>query len=96
CAAPPNLTFALLAKGYQHLTEFPVGDTVRYDCQPGYTRNPRVPAMLTCLANHTWSQALEFCQRKECKYPETPQNGRVVVLTDLLFGSSVSYTCEEG
>lgn len=33
---------------------------------------------------------------KQCKYPETPKNGRVVVLTNLLFKSVVSHTCEEG
>ncbi|NXN98942.1 DAF1 protein, partial [Rhinopomastus cyanomelas] len=96
CAAPPNFTFAVPAKGYQHLTEFPVGSTVRYSCQPGYTRHPGVPPTLTCLPSRMWSEALAFCTRKKCKHPEAPPNGRVLVLTDLLFGSSVSHTCEEG
>ncbi|NXC21585.1 DAF factor, partial [Corythaeola cristata] len=96
CGAPPNLTFAELTEEYKNLTEFAVGDTVRYSCQPGYMRHPRASPTLTCLENHTWSEALAFCKRKQCKYPETPKNGRVVVLTDLLFGSTVSHTCEEG
>ncbi|XP_042655840.1 complement receptor type 1 isoform X2 [Tyto alba] len=96
CGAPPNLTFAELTKEYKNLTEFAVGDTVRYSCQPGYVRQPGASPALTCLKNHTWSEALAFCKRKQCKYPETPKNGRVVVLTDLLFGSTVSHTCEEG
>ncbi|NXO50204.1 DAF factor, partial [Aramus guarauna] len=96
CGAPPNLTFAELIKEYKNLTEFSVGDTVRYHCQPGYMRHPSITPTLMCLKNHTWSEALPFCKRKQCKYPETPKNGRVVVLTDLLFGSTVSYTCEEG
>ncbi|KAK4809250.1 hypothetical protein QYF61_016064 [Mycteria americana] len=96
CGAPPNLTFAELTEEYKNLMEFPVGDTVRYSCQPGYMKHPGLPPTLTCLKNHTWSEALAFCKRKQCKYPETPKNGRVVVLTDLLFGSTVNYTCEEG
>ncbi|KFP27464.1 Complement decay-accelerating factor transmembrane isoform, partial [Colius striatus] len=95
CGTPPNLTFAELTKEYRNLSEFPVGATVRYRCQPGYTRHPRVPPNLTCLTNQTWSEVIEFCKRKQCKYPETPKNGRVV-LTDLLFGSTLSYMCEEG
>ncbi|NWI48252.1 DAF factor, partial [Picathartes gymnocephalus] len=96
CGAPPNLTFAELSKEYRNQLEFAVGDTVRYSCRPGHSRRPRVPQTLTCLPNHTWSEALEFCKRKKCSYPETPRNGRVVVLTDLLFGSTVSHTCDEG
>ncbi|XP_065554657.1 complement receptor type 2-like isoform X1 [Lathamus discolor] len=96
CGPPPNLTFAELTEEYRNLTEFPVGDTVRYRCPLGYMKHPGVSPTLTCLQNYTWSEALEFCKRKQCKYPETPKNGRVVVLTDLLFGSTVSYTCKEG
>ncbi|XP_035755821.1 complement receptor type 2 [Egretta garzetta] len=96
CGAPPNFTFAELTEEYRNVMEFPVGDTVQYSCQPGYMRHPGVPSTLTCLQNHTWSEALAFCERKQCKYPETPKNGRVVVLTNLLFKSVVSHTCEEG
>ncbi|NXG78938.1 DAF factor, partial [Baryphthengus martii] len=96
CGAPPNFTFAVLSEKYKTLTEFPVGDTVQYTCQPGYVRHSRAPATLTCLQNYTWSEGRAFCKRKQCKSPETPANGRVVVLTDLLFGSTVRYTCEEG
>ncbi|XP_053943634.1 complement receptor type 2 isoform X3 [Cuculus canorus] len=96
CGSPPNLTFAELSEEYQNLTEFAVGETVRYKCQPGYTRHSRIPSTLTCLKNHSWSEALAFCQRKRCKHPERPKNGRVVVLTDLHFGSTVNHTCDEG
>ncbi|NXU76097.1 DAF factor, partial [Oreotrochilus melanogaster] len=96
CGAPPNLTFAELAAGYRNQREFPVGDTVRYSCHPGYMKRPGLPSTLRCLKNHTWSEAPEFCQRKECKFPEAPKNGRVVVLTNQLFGAVVSHTCDEG
>uniref|UniRef100_A0A8B9PMP3 Sushi domain-containing protein n=1 Tax=Apteryx owenii TaxID=8824 RepID=A0A8B9PMP3_APTOW len=96
CAAPPGLHFAELTEEYKNQTEFSVGDTVKYTCQPGYMRHPGIPPTVTCLKNQTWSEALEFCKRKQCKYPEAPKNGRVVILTDLLFGSAVNHTCEEG
>ncbi|NXC41363.1 DAF1 protein, partial [Penelope pileata] len=96
CGAPPSLSFAKLAAEHRNLSVFPVGRTVRYVCLPGFMRHPSVPPALTCLRNHTWSEARAFCKRKECNYPEAPQNGRVVVLTDLLLGSIVSYACEEG
>ncbi|NXV39874.1 DAF factor, partial [Rissa tridactyla] len=95
CGAPPNLTFAQLTEEFKNLTEFPVGDTVRYSCQPGYMRHPGMFPTLTCLKNHTWSEALAFCKRKQCKYPEAPKNGRVILI-DLLFGSTMSYMCDEG
>ncbi|XP_071884742.1 complement receptor type 1 [Anas platyrhynchos] len=96
CGAPPRLSFAELTEEHRNQTAFPVGKTVRYACRPGYSRHPTVPPALTCLSNHTWSEARAFCKRKQCRYPEAPKNGRVVVLTDLLFGSIVNYTCEEG
>ncbi|NXP79866.1 DAF factor, partial [Ramphastos sulfuratus] len=96
CGAPPNLTFAELTEKYKNLSKFLVGDTVRYSCQLGYVKHPGVTPTLTCLQNRTWSAARAFCQRKKCKYPEAPKNGRVVVLTDLFLGSMVSYSCEEG
>ncbi|XP_064354066.1 complement receptor type 1 isoform X2 [Dromaius novaehollandiae] len=96
CAAPPGLRFAELTEEYKNQREFSVGDTVQYTCQPGYMRHPGIPPTVTCLKNQTWSEALEFCKRKQCKYPEVPKNGRVVILTDLLFGSAVNHTCEEG
>ncbi|XP_074019626.1 complement receptor type 1 [Numenius arquata] len=95
CGAPPNLIFAELTKAHKNLTAFRAGDTVRYSCRPGYARHPGASPTLTCLQNHTWSEALAFCKRKQCKYPEAPKNGRVI-LADLLFGSIVSYTCDEG
>uniref|UniRef100_A0A663MDK8 Sushi domain-containing protein n=1 Tax=Athene cunicularia TaxID=194338 RepID=A0A663MDK8_ATHCN len=62
CGTPPNLAFAELSKEYKNLTEFAVGATVRYSCQLGYMRHPGIPPTLTCLKNHTWSEALAFCK----------------------------------
>lgn len=43
-------------------------------------------------ANGGWHPLLG----KQCANPGDPENGRAVVLTDLLFGSKVNYTCDKG
>uniref|UniRef100_A0A663F9D4 Sushi domain-containing protein n=1 Tax=Aquila chrysaetos chrysaetos TaxID=223781 RepID=A0A663F9D4_AQUCH len=96
CNAPTRLVFAELKKPYSNQTVFPVGSTVEYVCQPGYAQHLGMSPAITCLRNRTWSGALEFCKRKQCANPGDPENGRAVVLTDLLFGSKVNYTCDKG
>ncbi|KAF1651765.1 hypothetical protein FQA23_0003049, partial [Aptenodytes patagonicus] len=96
CNAPTRLAFAELKEPYSNQTIFPVGRKVEYVCRPGYTWHPGMPPAITCLRNRTWSAALEFCKRKQCANLGDPENGRAVVLTDLLFGSKVNYTCDEG
>uniref|UniRef100_A0A663MDK6 Sushi domain-containing protein n=1 Tax=Athene cunicularia TaxID=194338 RepID=A0A663MDK6_ATHCN len=94
CNAPTQLEFAELKELYGNQTVFPVGRTVEYVCRPGYAQHPGMPPAITCLRNQTWSAALEFCKRKKCPNPGDPENGRAVVLTDLLFGSK--YYCDRG
>ncbi|NXJ11498.1 DAF factor, partial [Odontophorus gujanensis] len=96
CRAPPRLLFAELKEPYRNQTAFPVGGSVEYMCRPGYARHVGLSPNITCLRNQSWSVALDFCKRKQCANPEDPQNGRAVVLTDLLLGSKVNYTCDEG
>ncbi|NXS45069.1 DAF factor, partial [Balaeniceps rex] len=96
CNAPTRLAFADLKELYSNQTVFPVGRTVEYVCRPGYAQHPGMPLAITCLRNRTWSVALEFCKRKQCANPGDLENGRAVVLTDLLFGSKVNYTCDKG
>ncbi|NXI35385.1 DAF factor, partial [Galbula dea] len=96
CKEPPKLVFAELKEQYRNQSTFAVGRTVEYMCQPGYSQRLGMPPALTCLRNQTWSLALEFCKRKQCANPEDLENGRAVVLTDLLLGSKVNYTCDEG
>ncbi|KAF2976112.1 hypothetical protein EK904_014683 [Melospiza melodia maxima] len=67
---------------------------VNYSCDPGYSL--RGEASIHCTSSGNWSLPLPQCAGKQCRYPEPPRNGRVVVLTDLLFGSTVSHTCDEG
>ncbi|XP_009581704.1 PREDICTED: complement decay-accelerating factor-like, partial [Fulmarus glacialis] len=96
CNAPTRLAFAELKEPYSNQAIFTVGRTVEYVCRPGYAQRLGMPPAITCLRNQTWSAALEFCTRKQCAIPGDLENGRAVVLTDLLFGSKVNYTCDKG
>ncbi|XP_065259499.1 complement receptor type 1 [Emys orbicularis] len=95
CGVPTRLSFAELKSEYKNQSYFPVGKTINYTCRPGYSRQPRMQSTITCLENRTWSEAFEFCKKKSCGHPGEPENGRVII-TDLLFGSTVNFACEEG
>ncbi|KFQ11732.1 DAF factor, partial [Haliaeetus albicilla] len=96
CGAPTRLHFAELNEEHKNEIDFSVGKTVQYTCRPGYTKHPGMSPTITCLESGVWSEALEFCKRKKCSHPGVPVNGKIIFLTDLLFGSTVLYSCEEG
>ncbi|XP_045643738.1 complement decay-accelerating factor isoform X4 [Ursus americanus] len=75
---------------------FPEGSIVEYDCRPGYRRDYSLSGKLTCLQNFTWSKPDEFCKRKSCPNPGDLRNGRVSIPTDILYGASISFSCNEG
>ncbi|NXN15314.1 DAF factor, partial [Indicator maculatus] len=96
CGAPPRLHFAELNKEHRNEVEFSVGKTVQYLCRPGYAKHPGRSPTVTCLESGVWSAALEFCTRQKCSHPGEPMNGKILSLTDVFFGSTVVYGCEEG
>ncbi|XP_053101832.1 complement receptor type 1 [Hemicordylus capensis] len=96
CGPPTRLSFAELADEYKEKPSFPVGSTVKYVCRPGYAKHPGLKASITCLSSQEWSEVQEFCKRKSCGHPSEPENGRLIVPDDLLFGSTINYTCEQG
>ncbi|XP_056671828.1 complement decay-accelerating factor isoform X3 [Monodelphis domestica] len=96
CDVPPLLRFASLKKQFSKQNYFPVGSVVQYECRPGYKRDPSLPAKLTCLQNVVWSNASEFCKRKSCPTPPELLHGHVDIATDILLGSVITYTCNEG
>ncbi|XP_060545538.1 complement receptor type 1 [Pantherophis guttatus] len=96
CGIPIRLDFADLTDAYQKMNSFPVGSLVQYKCNPGYFKHPRVNASSICIRNQVWSEVPEFCIKKSCGHPGEPENGRLIVSGDFLFGSTLSYTCEEG
>nr|XP_042705477.1 complement receptor type 2-like [Chrysemys picta bellii] len=95
CGVPTRLSFAELRNEYKNQNYFPVWNIAKYTCRPGYGRDPQLQPTITCLENGRWSEAREFCKKKSCGHPGEPENGRVII-SDLLFGSTVNFTCEEG
>ncbi|NWV14591.1 DAF factor, partial [Ptilonorhynchus violaceus] len=96
CASPTNLHFAELSEEHRNAIDFSVGKTVQYTCRPGYANVPGMTTTITCLESGVWSEALEFCKRKQCSHPGEPVNGKIISMPDLLFESTVVYGCEEG
>ncbi|XP_059573554.1 complement receptor type 2 [Alligator mississippiensis] len=91
CHLPPNITHAKHSS--QDVEIFPPGVSVNYSCEPGYSLVGE--GWISCTASGAWSLPLPHCEGKSCSYPEEPENG-TAVLTDLLIGSTVNYSCEEG
>ncbi|KAM8999356.1 uncharacterized protein ACOB8E_021524 isoform 3-T3 [Sarcophilus harrisii] len=96
CNVPPSLRFASLKKQFSKQNYFPVGFTVQYECRPGYKRDNSLPAKLTCLQTSMWSNPSEFCKRKSCSTPPDLLHGQVSVTSDILLGSTITFTCNEG
>ncbi|XP_016076072.1 PREDICTED: complement decay-accelerating factor [Miniopterus natalensis] len=96
CDVPTRLRFASLQKIYISQNYFPAGSVVDYECRVGYIRNHSLSSKLTCLQNFTWSIPDEFCTRKSCPDPGKIINGQVIIKTDILFGSSITFSCNPG
>ncbi|XP_023989589.1 complement decay-accelerating factor isoform X2 [Physeter macrocephalus] len=96
CDVPTRLLFASLKKSYTKQNYFPEGSTVEYDCRLGFIRNHSLSGKLTCLQNFTWSKPDEFCKKKSCANPREIKNGHVSITRDLLFGSSIHFSCNTG
>ncbi|XP_044871828.1 complement receptor type 1-like isoform X1 [Mauremys mutica] len=95
CDAPPRLSFAELQDEFKTQTDFPVGTTVRYSCRSGYQKIPGESPTLTCENESVWSVPKEFCRVRSCGHPGDLVNGKIHI-TDLSFGSSITFSCDEG
>ncbi|XP_006834264.1 PREDICTED: complement receptor type 1 [Chrysochloris asiatica] len=92
CQVPVWLPFAKPVTPVNK-TEFPIGTSLMYECRLGFYKKS---FLNTCLDNSTWSIRENVCKRKKCELPPEPRNGIVQIHTDLNFGSTISYTCDEG
>ncbi|XP_023404160.2 complement receptor type 1 isoform X7 [Loxodonta africana] len=92
CQTPKQFPFAKPTTPIDE-SEFPIGTYLDYKCLPGYSGSL---FSITCLENLAWSSAEDACKRKSCGYPPKPSNGMVLINTDIQFGSTINYSCNEG
>ncbi|NXH80666.1 C4BPA protein, partial [Edolisoma coerulescens] len=93
CSQPPRFVFAEPVRAPEQ--SYPVGAVVRYRCRPGYARSGDESPDVTCLANSTWSRKAAFCTGKSCRPPHI-ENGNFYPTTNLVFGTTVTFTCHAG
>ncbi|XP_059573685.1 membrane cofactor protein-like isoform X2 [Alligator mississippiensis] len=96
CGPPDRLPYAELADAFKDQTTFPVNSSVQYVCRPGYRRDPSLEAARICRAGSLWSRPEKFCIAKLCGHPGDLPDGSVRIETDLSFGSTVTFSCNEG
>uniref|UniRef100_A0A7N4NZH0 Sushi domain-containing protein n=1 Tax=Sarcophilus harrisii TaxID=9305 RepID=A0A7N4NZH0_SARHA len=96
CNAPQQFLTMQLNATFINKNYFPINSTVTFVCRPGHTLSKFGQLISTCQENGTWSSVSGSCKKKSCPNPESLDNGRVEILTDILFGSQIEYSCEEG
>uniref|UniRef100_A0A7N4PL07 Sushi domain-containing protein n=1 Tax=Sarcophilus harrisii TaxID=9305 RepID=A0A7N4PL07_SARHA len=96
CNAPQRFLTMQLDATFINKNYFPINSTVTFVCRPGHTLSKFGQLISTCQENGTWSSVSGSCKKKSCPNPESLDNGRVEILTDILFGSQIEYSCEEG
>ncbi|XP_066217945.1 complement receptor type 2 isoform X3 [Saccopteryx leptura] len=92
CKSLPSYPFAK-PKVPSDQSEFAVGTSWEYECLPGYIKKS---FFATCLQTSKWSDAQQYCQRKSCVSPRELLHGSVLTPMGLLFGSTITYSCDEG
>uniref|UniRef100_K9IXH5 Membrane cofactor protein n=1 Tax=Desmodus rotundus TaxID=9430 RepID=K9IXH5_DESRO len=93
CDAPPRFQ-SMRLKDPPKETYHP-GDSVDYQCRPGYMRIvPPLRLSSVCQPDNTWQPLQEACTRKLCPPLGDPVNGQVN--GSFQFGSVAHYSCNEG
>ncbi|ROK35857.1 CUB and sushi domain-containing protein 1 [Anabarilius grahami] len=83
------------ANGIRLGSDFTYGHTVSFQCSPGFTMDADRASTLICTKDRTWNGTKPVCKAIVCGAPPSIPNGQVVG-TDFQWGSSISYTCNQG
>ncbi|XP_023815635.1 CUB and sushi domain-containing protein 2 isoform X1 [Oryzias latipes] len=83
------------ANGVRFGTDFSYNHTVSFQCSPGFTMDADRASTLICTKDRTWNGTKPLCKAIVCGPPPTIPNGQVVG-TDFTWGSSISYSCNQG
>nr|XP_023496558.1 complement receptor type 2 isoform X2 [Equus caballus] len=92
CKFLPRYPFAK-PKIQSDQSEFAVGTSWEYECLPGFIKSS---FFTTCLETSEWSDAQQFCKRKSCMSPRELLHGSVHTPMGIVFGSTITYSCDEG
>ncbi|XP_048214199.1 complement receptor type 2 [Perognathus longimembris pacificus] len=92
CKFLPRYPFAKPNPGSDQ-SEFAVGTTWEYKCLPGFIKKS---FFITCLETSKWSDAQQFCKRKSCSSPQELLHGSVLIPMGTEFGSTITYSCNQG
>ncbi|TKC47615.1 hypothetical protein EI555_012438, partial [Monodon monoceros] len=92
CKFLPRYPFAK-PKIQSDQSEFAVGTTWQYECLPGYVKRS---FFITCLETSKWSDAQPVCKRKSCVSPRELLHGSVLAPRGIVFGSTITYSCDKG
>ncbi|KFQ11767.1 C4b-binding protein alpha chain, partial [Leptosomus discolor] len=90
---PPRFVFAEPPGPLEQ--SYAVGATLTYRCRPGYTAAMGKSPVVTCTPDSTWLANPDFCIGKSCGPPDIA-NGNFNHTVELLFGVTITFTCNSG
>uniref|UniRef100_A0A8C9Y1H6 CUB and Sushi multiple domains 2 n=1 Tax=Sander lucioperca TaxID=283035 RepID=A0A8C9Y1H6_SANLU len=83
------------ANGVRLGNDFTYNHTVSFQCSPGFNMDADRASTLICTKDRTWNGTKPLCKAIVCGPPPIIPNGQVVG-TDFIWGSSISYSCNQG
>uniref|UniRef100_A0A8C2E6P3 CUB and Sushi multiple domains 2 n=1 Tax=Cyprinus carpio TaxID=7962 RepID=A0A8C2E6P3_CYPCA len=83
------------ANGIRLGSDFTYGHTVSFQCSPGFTVDADRASTLICTKDRTWNSTKPVCKAIVCGTPPSIPNGQIVG-SDFQWGSSISYSCNQG
>ncbi|XP_056671846.1 membrane cofactor protein-like isoform X2 [Monodelphis domestica] len=96
CNQPPRYNTMQPDSAFISQNYFPINSTVTFVCRPGHSLIKLGPLLSICQDDGSWSPISESCKKKSCPTPVTPDHGQIMTPTDILFGSKIEYSCDEG